>query len=79
MGCPYNMGQAPPNTGLGGGFKTEGKVARLIVGRTKGFSRIPKNVAKEGRTSIISLSLSDGARPGMPSQGREKWAARLQR
>lgn len=37
----------PPNTGLGGGFKTEEKVARLIVGRTKGFSRIPKNVAKD--------------------------------
>lgn len=30
-------------------------------------------------TNIISPSLSDGPRPSMPSQGREQWAARLQR
>ena len=32
-----------------------------------------------GYPSIISSSLSDGPRPGMPSQGREQQAASLQR
>ena len=32
-----------------------------------------------GRSSIISSSLSDGPRPGMPSQSRKQRAARPQR